>query len=991
MKNVVFLALALLLSSLASAQNSNTATLELTRPSQEEIILNNMPELTWLPLEGYSYQVWIDGIEMASGVRENWFIPFPLSYGKHLWKVVASDGHSELSSKTASFTIGGEPLSPLPENAVLLREDWSVISSLLAGKDGAALSKKEINLSKWKSTSLPATALSVMVRNGIYPNPYLGTNNMLIPDLSDEFNEKFDLGQYSHIEGKNPWLSPYWYRKTFSIPGDFSGKMIWLTLGEINYRAEVWLNGQLLADTSEVVGMERFFRFDISELAKMKGSNTLAIAIYPPDHPGIPADPPLTPLAPPGLNMANGMISKDYTKWDVIGWDWIPAVRDRDMGITEEVFIHASDPLEIDNLYVTSDLPLPSKAFADVCISTDLVNHSSESMEGTIKATITKENLQIEVQQSFTVAAGDTLEFLWDHSNMPQLRMKNPELWWPLGYGEAALYDLSIEAISADKKAGEKILFGIREVETYMGANERVYKVNGKEIYCKGGNWVLDMMLNWTADRYEKEILLSKHANLNMLRVWGPTGAPPEIFYELADRHGILLWQDFLNDFWGTFKNTPGMSPEQSLFEKASIQLVKRYRNHPSLIIWCGGNEGPNPREALIMNKILPQHDGRDSKHYLKISNGDGLHGGGPYHTILPEAYFSEPKLSGFSSEIGPSGVPEFESVKRFMPNAGESWKPGRFPLDGVWAYHDAINFSGSDKRKFSHYDDIIRSSYGAPDSSYSGIENYLDKCQLLNHDVYRACLESVNSQLWKNSSGILLWKSNSSWPSMVWQVYDWYLQAHGGFYGIRKSAAPLSCQFNRKSHKIELINASLEAREQIHVSSVLYNEKLEAFWESAETIDLGENSVYELNEVVPVTEDLCFLKIKMRSPSGVPLTDNFYWLSTKNDFKSFNHLPVPDISIETEKIESSEAYIAYTVQVSNTGNSIALMTNLKLVDPVSGLEILPCFWSDNYLSLLPGEQKSVRVRIATDMLPENIELTWKSFNMSQAKSLTLK
>ncbi|MDX2429880.1 MAG: beta galactosidase jelly roll domain-containing protein, partial [Bacteroides sp.] len=962
MRHPIILMLALLLSSLASAQNSSSPSLELSRPIQDEHIMNNMPELTWLPMEGYCYEVWIDGIKMTTAIGENWFIPFPLSYGTHQWKVVATDGQEKVSSKTASFTIEGAPLSPLPKNAILLREDWKVLSSLLAGKDGEALSKKKIKDEEWKNTSLPATALSVMVRNGLYPNPYLGTNNMLIPDLSDEFNEKFDLLKYSHIDGKNPWQEPFWYRKTFDIPEEYAGKMIWLTLGEINYRAEVWLNGQLLADTSEVVGMERFFKFDISELANKKGSSTLAIAIYPPDHPGIPADPPLTPLAPPGLNMANGMISKDYTRWDVIGWDWIPAVRDRDMGITEDVYIHASDPLEISNLYVTSDLPLPSTAFADVTLSTDLINHSEESMEGTIKATLSRDDRQIELLQDFALEAGASMEFLWDRSNMPQLRLKNPDLWWPLGYGDPALYDLKIEVLSANASASREIKMGIREVETYMGANERVYKVNGKEIYCKGGNWVLDMMLNWTADRYEKEILLTKHANLNMLRVWGPTGAPPEIFYELADQHGILLWQDFLNDFWGTFRNTPGMSPDESLFEKASIQLVKRYRNHPSLIIWCGGNEGPNPREELLMSKILPQYDGRDSKHYLKISNGDGLHGGGPYHTILPEAYFSEAKLSGFSSEIGPSGVPEWESVKRFMPHAGESWKPGRFPLDGVWAYHDAINFAGNDKRKFSHYDDIIRSSYGAPDSIYTGIENYLDKCQLLNHDVYRACLEAVNSGLWEKSSGLLLWKSNSAWPSMVWQVYDWYLQANAGFYGTKKSAAPLYCQYNRRSHKIEVINASLEAREQTLVRAELYDENLSKIWEFLETIDLDENSVYELDETVPVGDKVCFLKLEMKSTSGASLTDNFYWLSTKNDFKSFNQLPEPLIEISSAEAGAEARNIAYLVTLSNKGESLALMTNLKLIDPVSGLEILPSFWSDNYLSLLPGEENSVQV-----------------------------
>lgn len=989
-RHMLTLGFALLMFGKTQAQNTGSYIPELTRPIPKAILNNNMPELTWKGREGYSYEVWMDGIKMQSGLRENWYIPFPLSYGKHQWKVVAVKGESRVSSQSAEFFVEGLALSPLPENALLLRNDWKVLSSLLAGTDGADITKKKQKLNNWKTTSLPATVLSVMVRNGLYPNPYLDTNNMLIPDLSDVFNQKYDLIRYSHIEGKNPWTSPYWYRKSFEIPAGYSGKKIWLTLGEINYRAEVWLNGRQLADTAEVVGMERNFRFDITGIANQKATNVLAIAIYPPDHPGIPADAPLTPLAAPGLNMANGMISKDYTRWDVLGWDWIPAVRDRDMGITEDVYIHASDHIELDKLYVTSDLPLPSKAFADVCISTDVINHSAERKAGSIKALISRKGASIQVEQAFEVEANDTLSILWDHQNMPQLRIRNPELWWPHGYGEPALYELAVEASSGIERAAEEIRFGIREVETYLGANERVYKVNGEEIYCKGGNWVMDMMLNWTASRYEEEILMSKQANLNMLRVWGPTGAPPTCFYEAADRNGILLWQDFLNDYWGTFKNTPGMSPEKSLFEKASIELVERYRNHPSLIIWCGGNEGPNPREELIINKILPLYDGRDSRHYLKISNGDGLHGGGPYHTLLPEAYLDEAKLSGFSSEIGPSGVPVFESVRKFMSLPGEAWKPGRFPIDGVWAYHDAINFPGSDNRKFTHYDDLIRNLYGAPDSTLAGVQDYLDKCQLLNHDVYRACLEAINSQLWANSSGILFWKSNSAWPSMVWQVYDWYMQAHAGYYGVKKAAAPQYIQFNRGSKKIEVVNASLEVHENTKATAVLLDTDYKQIWEHTVSLNLEKNSVFELGMKVPVPEEVVYLQLVLENESGDLLSENFYWLSEQNDFTSFNDLPEPGLEVSVERDTANEDERIYTIHLSNTGKELALMTRMKLIDPVSGLEILPSYWSDNYLSVLPGDRKSVQVRMNPDNLPEQIAVACKAFNMSSEKEIKL-
>lgn len=956
---------------------------QLKRPANNTEINNNMPILSWITLEGFSYEVWIDGINFGK-TEENWFIPFPMSYGMHEWKVIAKKDGSEISSGIFQFSILGKPLSSIPENAILLRNDWKVISSTEVKKDGAFISQKSTNLSEWKNTSVPATVLSVMVRNGLYPNPYIATNNMKIPDINNEFNDQYDLLKYSHLKGKNPWQEPYWYRKEFSVPIEYQGKTVWLNLGEINYKADVWLNGTQVANASEVIGMERQFRFDITSLLKTDNENILAISIYPPNNPGKPDSAPITPLASPGTNMADGLISHDYTKWDVMGWDWQPAIRDRDMGITEDVFLSATDAIELENLYVTSDLHLPDTLSADLTISADIVNRSDKIQEGNIVATISNGQEVIQLEESYSIQANKSYSFLWNKENMEQLSIKNPKLWWPHGYGNPELYDLKIEVSSnSGEKSTKQIHFGIREVETHMGPKERVYKVNGQDIYCKGGNWVMDMMLNWTPQRYLDEILLTKNANLNMLRIWGPTGAPPEAFYDAADKHGILLWQDFLNDYWGTFRNREGFCPEESLFEKATINIVKKYRNHPSLIMWCGGNEGPNPREELIMNKILPEFDGRDSRHYLKISNGDGLHGGGPYHTLEPEKYFTHRNLNGFSSEIGPSGVPVFESIYKFMPDLGKEWMPGRFPLDGVWAYHDANDWPGRDMRKFSFYDNIIRNYYGSTDSTMSGAKEYFEKCQLLNYDVYRASIEAISSQLWKNSSGILLWKSNSSWPSITWQVYDWYLQAHAGFYGTKKASAPVNIQFNRESKKVELLSTNAKIISDAKVVAVLFDKNYKKIWELDKTIDLPENSVFAFEETVPVSDDVCYLKLLVQNKNNKVLSENFYWLSLKNDFKEFNYLPDPKLKISAKK-KSADEWNEYKITVSNKGKNIALATELRLVDKVTGLEILPAYWTDNYISLLPGEEKTLQVKIGTNNLPANILLKYKSFSMKE-------
>jgi len=573
--------------------------LKLISPKDGAVLTNNMPNLSWTPVKCNQYELWIDGIKMDTiESTQNSYVAFPLSFGKHQWQVVAVIPGKNIESIIGNFVIDDKPLATLPENTQLLRYNWMMESSVLIGNDGKKLSSGSVETSKWHKTTLPATVLTVLVRNGIYPNPYIGLNNMRIPDASNELNEQYKLLKFSHLKDRNPWKDPYWFRTEFELPKNYSGKKIWINFGEINYRAEVWLNGKQIADTATMVGMERSFRFEISSLAKKDQKNYLAVAVFPPDHPGKPDPEPITPLFDPGTNMADGMIALDYTRWDVLGWDWIPAVRDRDMGLVEDIYLSATDEIELNNLYVTSNLPLPDTSFADVTISMDIVNYSSSKKEGTINASILFNGKEITFNQEFTVEGNQTKEIVFDKSSVPSLQILNPQLWWPFGYGNQNLYSLKInaKAISGEEST-QKLNFGIREVETYIGAVERVYKVNGKEIYCKGGNWVLVMMLNWTARRYEDEILLTKNCNLNILRVWGPTGAPPESFYDAADKYGVMLWQDFLNDYWGTFKNNPKFKPNEKLFELATIEIVKKYRNHPSLVIWCGGNEGPNPRK----------------------------------------------------------------------------------------------------------------------------------------------------------------------------------------------------------------------------------------------------------------------------------------------------------------------------------------------------------------------------------------------------------
>lgn len=966
----------------------------LIAPVHGKVLTNNMPTLSWSKTDCQKYEVWVDGIKMETlPARQQFYTVFPLSFGLHKWEVRAVNGDKTVKTGVETFSIIDKPITDVSENSQLLRDHWYVASSLTVGKDGRALSSRGVAISGWAQTTLPATVLTALVRNGYYPNPYFALNNMRIPDMNDAYNAKYGLLKYSHIPNHNPWTSPYWYRTEFSCNKALHGKHLWLNISELNHRAEIWLNGVRIADTIEVAGMERLFRFDITKQLNRRGRNVLAIAVYPPLPAGEPAPDPLTALADPGCNMGDGMLSHSYTKWDTMGWDWQPPVRDRDMGITEDVYLSTTNDIELDNLYISSDINLPDTATADVTISADVINHSSKRCRMILKACVSNGTNHITFEVPVVLAPASKKSFLWDKRTIRQLHIVHPKLWWPFGYGGQNLYAVRLMAEASGLQLAEvSDTFGIRKVETYIGENERIFKINGRKIYPKGGNWVIDMMLNWTASRYEKEILLTRNAHLNLLRIWGPTGVAPKPLYRAADKYGVLIWQDFLNDYWGTFKNTPGYQPEIGLFEKATTAIVKKYRNHPSLIIWCGGNEGVNPREQLITGKILPMYDGRDSRYYLKSSNGDGLHGGGPYHTLEPKDYFLHPKMTGFSSEIGPSGVPVAESIIKFMPDYGKDWLTGRFPLDGVWAYHDANDWPGNDTRKFTAYDTMLRHYYGDIDTldTRKGLEDYVKKAQSVNYDAYRSSIEAINRGLWGKSSGIVLWKSNSSWPSLAWQVYDWYLQAHAGYYSVKKAGEPLHVQWNRDNNSISVVNVSGADCKNLTLSVDDYNVATGDVRSHTEQVNVGNDQVVQCTDSMEVTPDVRFVRLQLRSADGVLLSENIYWVQSSDNFRSLQSMPSAALSVAVARDERKNGRHIYAFDVHNDSRTVAYMLSMRIVGEQSRTELLPSLWSDNYICLMPGEKRTLSVELFDEDMTERPLLEYQTYN-SDKKWINLK
>jgi hypothetical protein len=396
-----------------------------------------------------------------------------------------------------------------------LKGGWSVQSSTLVTGSGEAVSQSGYVPEGWYGASVPSTVLSVLVRNGVYPDPRIGLNSYRIPDSSEEFNRKYDLSKFSHLPDKrNPWRDPYWYRTEFTIPESMRGRRVWLLFKGINYRADVWLNGRKIADRESMVGM--YQRFYLDGGLSQPGKNGLAVKVYPVDHPGTP-EPQLTALGTP-RGIEKNEIMKNVTFTMSIGYDCMIPQPDRDMGLWQGVSVHFTGPVDLRNPFVVTDLPLPHTRPAYLTISAELVNATAKPQTGTLRGSIPAAGMTFE--KPVKLQPGETREVLFSPKEFSQLVLGEPRLWWPAGFGAQPLYELSLEfTIGGAPSAALSTTFGIRKLakELYMHdkwPGLRFY-INGQKVFSRGGWIQADLLLDWDEKRMDAEVRYFAQANLN--------------------------------------------------------------------------------------------------------------------------------------------------------------------------------------------------------------------------------------------------------------------------------------------------------------------------------------------------------------------------------------------------------------------------------------------------------------------------------------------
>lgn len=814
---------------------------------------------------------------------------------------------------------------------------WVMKKAKEVKEEAGVVSKVNYKPVNWFEATVPGTVLTTLVNNGVYPDPYFSNNNSRIPEKLNK--------------------NPYWYRVEFSLEKEAaSGEQIWLNFDGINYKAQVWLNGKKIAD---LIGMFKRNIINVTSDILRDSKNCLAVKITPPPHPGTPSF----------RNGGDGTIGRDITMQSTVGWDWNQPVRDRNMGIWEDVYITATGAIDIRNPHIITDLPLPSTKKANLTISAELVNATGKKQTGNLEGTIG----DIKFLQAVTLDANETKEVVFSTSTYNQLVIAEPRLWWPNGYGEQELYNLKLtfktdKGIISDE---DKVRFGIREITSNIPKGmERVFYVNGKRIFIKGGNWVVtDMMLRFqnyrdAKKRYYDEIRYAKEANLTMIRVWGGGIAERDEFYDASDEYGILIMQDFwiTADANGRYGGNRSYPDDHELFLDNAKDTIKRLRNHPSLAFWCGGNEttAPSDIENALQDEILPALDG--TRVYVIASDRDGLHGHGPYAFIEDSKFYY--KSRGFTTELGTYAVPTVESMRKMMKEE-DLWPQNR----NIWVYHNT--FKG-----FDSYNAAVN-SYGFADS----IEDYCMKAQLLNYISHRAMFEGWHKKKWDNTSGILIWKYNSVWPSLIWQLYDWYLEPNAGYYSTKIASEPLHIQWGPDDDTVYVINNKHQAFKGLTAKVSIYNLDMEKKFSKSVKVSPEEDSVTKVLKIEYPSKlsEVHFIKVELKDKSKKLISQNFYWRATpKSDTDYYSYKPVsykalkklPEVKLlSSGSIKADGNKYIITADVKNPNKDLAFFIRLKVLRDVSGERVLPFFASDNYFSLLPDEEREVTIEFHKDDL----------------------
>jgi mannosylglycoprotein endo-beta-mannosidase len=816
-------------------------------------------------------------------------------------------------------------------------DGWKMQDVAKVAAEATKISTAGFEPQGWYAATVPGTVLTTLVNNGVYPEPLCGENMRAIPESLNK--------------------TSYWYRTTFSVPTAYKGRHTWIHFGGINYSAQVWVNGH---EAGTIRGAFIRGDFDVSQFVQPGRRAVLAVLVAPQPHPGVPHEHNVAL----GVGKNGGETAIDGpTFLSTIGWDWLPAIRDRDTGIWLPVTMDATGPVLVKDPFITSDLSAAHDT-ADLHISATLENKSAKPVTGTLSGVIRLQSAsgqnaqaqnshdgEITFHKSLTIAANGAEAIALDSKSTPELHVSDPKLWWPNGYGPQNLYTLTLRFdIGKAPSDSNTQQFGIRKIEYQVAGSENLtLSVNGVRVMARGGNWGLDEgMKRIPRERLDAQFHMHALANLNIIRNWVGQSTSPD-FYDMADKYGILLWDEF-------FQPNPNDGPDVSdipTYLANVTDKVQRYRNHPSIALWCARNEGYPPKELddtlqTLMTRLDPTR-----LYQSNSSAGRGVASHGPYYWRSPRFFYVIHE--SFKTETGSVSIPTIESIQGMMPQ--KDWET----INDDWAQHDMA----AGAQRGNEFPTSLAVRYG----HIRNLADFVQKGQLATYEAFRAMYEGRNVEMFKTTTGVITWMSHPAQPSFVWQLYHYDLEPNAALYAVKKASETVHVQLNEEDRDIEVVNNRPDSLNALTVKALIY--QLNGTLDSQKTYAVaqvpGSSTVKAAAiDVSARISPVYFIKLELSDASGKLLSSNLYWQHVAQDqFEGLMNLPTVTLDAEASaRVEGDNTVL--TVTLHNNTSHVALLSHLQLHQQKSGRRVLPVFYSDNYISLVAGESATVSVEAAT-------------------------
>jgi beta-galactosidase/beta-glucuronidase len=869
----------------------------------------------------------VDDLKLASVAKARWV-------RVKMTKPSAPDGRyilTELEVFGRGGPVAVPQAAPLAQPAGgalrLARGRWRLQRASLVSGDGGEISRAGFDDKEWMVATVPGTVLTSYLNDEAIANPDFGENQYTVSD--------------------SYFCADFWYRDEFVAPAA-RGKddHVWLHLDGINWKAEVYMNGERIGP---IDGAFHRGEFDVTHVILPGKVNSLAVLVKRPNNPGGTKD-------KEGDTVNGGALGRDNPTFHAsAGWDWMSTIRGRDTGIWNEVRLTTTKAVKIENPSVTSKLPLPDNSYADVSMETTLRNLNDQPISGKLHVAFGRENFDVPV----ALESKETKKVSISPETYPQLRIDHPKLWWPNGYGDPNLYPVVLKFVAGGATSDEtSFKVGIRQF-TYSedGGILRIW-VNGRRFIARGGNWGFsESMLRYRAREYDITMRFHQDQHFNMIRNWvGQTD--DELLYDAADRYGIVIWQDFwLANPW----DGPNPDDNQLFLDNARDYFLK-IRNHASIGLYVGRNEGlpPKPIDEGLRSLIAELHP---AIHFISSSADGPVSGHGPYRVQPLKDYFAKAPTK-MHSEIGAPNVPERGILDKTLS------QEAMWPVGPEWRLHD---FHGHNP-----FATAVDKDYGGA----KDVDEFASLAQFVDYNAYRGMFEGGG----ENRLGTLIWMSHPAWPSILWQTYDYFYDTDAAYYAAKKASEPLHIQWNAATDAVEVVNYNGGDRKRIEARAQVLDLDGRVQWEKSATVDSPEDSTLspihlEFPAGMKATQ---FIRLALLE-GGKPVSTNFYWHgTTAEDYTGIRELGQSTVHA-TSKTVRTGANWHITTTLKNDSTTPALMVRVKVLRAVSGDPILPAICDDNYIALMPGESQTIRTEVNdADTRGERPRVKVEGYNVKQ-------